>query len=101
MLVGPQQRAVGIVDQAVAVRPDDRHVAGSLDQLALQPLAVGIVVAGLAEAGGKADGRTSFDLVFDVRVGERACATVTTVYVNTDGNGTTVPLPDDTRSRLD
>ena len=34
MLVGPQQRAVGIVDQAVAVRPDDRHVAGRLDQLA-------------------------------------------------------------------
>ena len=34
MLVGPQQRAVGIVDQAVAVRPDDRHVAGGRDQFA-------------------------------------------------------------------
>ena len=55
MLVGPQQRAVGIVDQAVAVRPDDRHVAGSLDQLALQPLAVGIVAARFEEAGGIAD----------------------------------------------
>ena len=55
MLVGPQQRAVGIVDQAVAVRADDRHVAGGVDQLALQPFAVGIVVAGLEEAGGIAD----------------------------------------------
>ena len=36
MLVGPQQRAVEIVDQAVAVRADDRHVAGGLDQRRLQ-----------------------------------------------------------------
>ena len=35
MLVGPQQRAVGIVDQAVAVRPDDRHVACGRDQFRL------------------------------------------------------------------
>ena len=43
MLVGPQQRAVGIVDQAVAVRPDDRHLAGRADQLVLQPLAVVVI----------------------------------------------------------
>ncbi len=45
-------------------------------------------------------GRTSFELVFTIRVGERSCATVTTVYVNTDGAGTPVAVPEPARSRL-
>ena len=55
MLVGPQQRAVGIVDQPVAVRPDHRHVARRLDQRRLKRLALRVVAAGLLEAGGEAD----------------------------------------------
>ena len=55
MLVGPQKGTVGIVDQPVAVRPDDRHVTGRLDQLALQSGAVLFVTPRLQEAGRKAD----------------------------------------------
>ena len=51
MLVRPEQRAVEIVDEAVAVRPEDRHVAGRLDERRLQRRAV----LRLAEAGGVAD----------------------------------------------
>ena len=56
MLVGPQQRAVGIVDQPVAVRADDRHVAGSFDQRLLQILPFSLVMRGLAKTGREADG---------------------------------------------
>ena len=59
MLIGPQQRAVGIVDEAVAIGADDRHLASRLDQFALQALAVGIVAASFEEAGGKTDRPTS------------------------------------------
>lgn len=45
-------------------------------------------------------GRTSFDLTFDISVGERLSCTVTTVYVNTDGSGRPEPLPQDARDRL-
>ena len=45
-------------------------------------------------------GRSSFDLDFDLRVGDRLCCTVSTVYVNTDGNGTAAALPDDARAAL-
>ena len=42
VLVGPQQRAVEIVDQSVAVRAEDRHVAGRRDQLGLERGAAGL-----------------------------------------------------------
>ena len=45
-------------------------------------------------------GRTSFTLAFTVRVGERVCCTVETVYVHTDGRGTPHPLDDADRAAL-
>ncbi len=45
-------------------------------------------------------GRTSFDLEFEIRVGERLCCTVSTVYVNTDGAGTPVPVPEHAHTAL-
>ena len=45
-------------------------------------------------------GRTSFDLTFDIGVGERRSCTVTTVYVHTDGNGRPEPLSQDAREQL-
>jgi acyl-CoA thioester hydrolase len=45
-------------------------------------------------------GRTSFDLAFDIHVGERQCCAVSTVYVHTDGEGTPAPLPESIRARL-
>ena len=58
MLVRPQQGAVGIVDQPIAVLADDRHATRGLDQRQLQVLAFGLVMRGLAEAGRKTDGAT-------------------------------------------
>lgn len=55
MLVGPQQGAVAIIDQAVAVRPNDRHVACNFHQFGLQPRSVRIIRAGLEKAGSEAD----------------------------------------------
>ena len=52
MLVGPQGRAVEIVERPVAVRPDDGHVAGGGNQGALQVCAV----LALQETGRVADG---------------------------------------------
>ena len=51
MLVRPEQRAVEIVDEAVAIRPEDRHVAGRLEQRVLQLRPV----RRLPETGGVAD----------------------------------------------
>ncbi|WP_375493634.1 acyl-CoA thioesterase [uncultured Jatrophihabitans sp.] len=45
-------------------------------------------------------GRTSFDLTFEISVGQRRSCTVTTVYVNTDGSGHPEPLPQAARDRL-
>ena len=41
VLVGPQRRSVEVVDKAVAIRADDRHARRRIDQVALQPPAVG------------------------------------------------------------
>lgn len=49
---GPERRTVKVVDQAVAVGANERHVARGLDQAAFQ---VCPRRAGLAEAGGVAD----------------------------------------------
>ena len=46
----PQHGAVGEVDQAITIRPDQRHLAGGLDQLGLGALPA---IAELAVAGGK------------------------------------------------
>lgn len=51
VLVGPQKRAVSIVDQTIAVRADNRHLGGGGDELDLQPLAVLVIGFGFAEAG--------------------------------------------------
>ena len=56
MLIGPEQRAVQPIDEAVAVRPDDRHVAGGLDQGLLQFVAVCKLRHCLAKARSIADG---------------------------------------------
>jgi hypothetical protein len=53
--VGPEERAVEHVDEAVAVRADHRHVAGGLDELGLKIMAVGEFGDGLGEARGVAD----------------------------------------------
>jgi acyl-CoA thioester hydrolase len=45
-------------------------------------------------------GRTSLTLHFTVRVGERVCCEVRTVYVATVG-GVPTPWPDDVRAQLD
>ena len=55
VLVRPEQGAVERVDEAVAIRADDRHVAGGLDQRLLQVGAIGKFADRLAEAGGVAD----------------------------------------------
>jgi hypothetical protein len=49
---GPEGRPVDIVDHAVTVRPDQRHLAGRLDQRRFGSRALG---AGFPEAGGVAD----------------------------------------------
>ena len=51
MLVGPQERAIKIVDDAVTVRPQNGHVSGRVDQLLLQ-----LRLTRLGPARGKADG---------------------------------------------
>jgi acyl-CoA thioester hydrolase len=40
-------------------------------------------------------GRTSFTMCFDVKVGDRECCTVETVYVHADVAGVPQPIPDD------
>ena len=62
MLVGPQKRAVGIVDQPIAIRPDDRHLAGCLDQSCLQGRTFGIVTFRFQKACGETDGSPSVPL---------------------------------------
>ena len=51
MLVGPERDVVEVVEEAVAVGAEDRHVPGGSDEGGLEG-----GVAGLAEAGGEADG---------------------------------------------
>ena len=43
-------------------------------------------------------GRTSFSLVFTIRVAEQICCTVRTTYVLVDLQGTPTPVPDDLRA---
>ena len=50
MLVGPQHRAVKIVQNAIAVRSQQRHVTRRRDKRLLQ-----LVIACLGKSGGKAD----------------------------------------------
>lgn len=45
-------------------------------------------------------GRTSFVMRFIVRVDERVCCEVETVYVHTDADGTPQPLSEDDRATL-
>jgi acyl-CoA thioester hydrolase len=45
-------------------------------------------------------GRTSFTLAFAIRVGDRDCCAVDTVYVLTDESYKPTPVPDDVRERL-
>ncbi|MHA3701007.1 acyl-CoA thioesterase [Jatrophihabitans sp. YIM 134969] len=45
-------------------------------------------------------GRSSLTLSFTIRVGERVCCEVETVYVSVGSDGTPVPVPDDIRSAL-
>lgn len=45
-------------------------------------------------------GRTSLTMSFDVRVGERTCCEVQTIYVYADGAGTPQAIEDGTRERL-
>ena len=55
MLVGPEQGTVEVVDEAVAVGPDDRHLAGRVEQLRLKVAAVAGFGLRLAEAAGETD----------------------------------------------
>ncbi len=55
MFVRPQQRSVAIVDQAVTIRTEDRHVAGGRDQFVLQSTGIDVARIGFAKAGGEAD----------------------------------------------
>ena len=50
MLIGPQKRAVEVVDHPIAVRPQDRHLTRRRDEFRLQ-----LRRARLGPAGGKAD----------------------------------------------
>lgn len=45
-------------------------------------------------------GRSSVELAFVVRVGERECCTVHTVYVHVGDDGRPAPVPDDVRAGL-
>lgn len=45
-------------------------------------------------------GRSSLTLAFVVRVGERVCCEVETVYVAVDAAGAPIPVPDDIRAAL-
>ena len=45
-------------------------------------------------------GRSSLTLAFAVRVGERICCDVETVYVSVDAAGVPIPVPDDIRAAL-
>jgi hypothetical protein len=78
VLVGPQRGAVEVVEDAVAVRPDQRHVTGGGEQAALQ---VHAVAADLGEAGGVTDRATG------VATGERG----------DDLDGGLPPYPDEGR----
>ena len=51
MLVGPQHRAVEIVQNAITVRPKKRHIACGGDKLVLK-----VVIACLGKSRGEADG---------------------------------------------
>ena len=59
MLVGPQQGAVGVIDETVAVGAEDRHLAGGIDQRRLQ-FAAGAV--GLEKTGSEADRAAAADV---------------------------------------
>ena len=48
MLVRPQHRAIKVIQKAVTVRTQQRHIACCLDQRCLQ-----VIIAGLGKAGGK------------------------------------------------
>ncbi len=43
-------------------------------------------------------GRTSFTVVFEVRVGERTCCLARSTYVLVDDDGAPTPVPDDLRA---
>lgn len=45
-------------------------------------------------------GRSSFSLAFVIRVGERLCCEVDTVYVCADSGGVPMPVPDEVRNAL-
>ncbi len=45
-------------------------------------------------------GRTSLALAFTIRVGERVCCTVETVYVHVGDDGQPAAVPDDVRAAL-
>jgi len=46
-------------------------------------------------------GNSSMDIAFEIRVGERSCASVTTTYVLTDLSGNSENLPDRARALQD
>ncbi|ESY49757.1 hypothetical protein X744_32115 [Mesorhizobium sp. LNJC372A00] len=47
MVVRPQKRTVSIVDEAIAVRADNRHLAGCGNEFSLQPLTILVISAAL------------------------------------------------------
>ena len=53
LLVGPEHGPADVVEQAVAVGPDQDHVAAGVEEL---PRELGALLAGLGEAGGVRDG---------------------------------------------
>ena len=55
MLIGPEERAIEIVDEAIAIRADDRHVARCVQQARLHLSAVAQLGLGLEKTCGKAD----------------------------------------------
>ena len=73
---------------------DTRVVASSLEWSG--PARWGEVLE--VDAHAEKVGRTSFVVVFAIRVAERACCTVRTTYVMTDHDGTPTPVPDDLRA---